>query len=91
MTETSETVELRDGTRALIRPIGPGDRDRLKKGFESASPESIFLRFLSPLPRLSGSQLDYLTAIGSRSPRGADRGRSRNRRELRHRPIRPQR
>jgi acetyltransferase len=58
-----ELVELRDGTKALIRPIEPDDRDRLREGFESASPESIFQRFLSPQPRLSGSQLDYLTAI----------------------------
>jgi RimJ/RimL family protein N-acetyltransferase len=56
-------VELRDGTRALIRPIGPDDRDRLNEGFLSASPESIFLRFLAPQKRLSSSQLDYLTAI----------------------------
>jgi RimJ/RimL family protein N-acetyltransferase len=58
-----QLVELRDGTSALIRPIGSGDRDRLKEGFASASPESIFLRFLAPQPRLSGSQLTYLTAI----------------------------
>ena len=56
-------VELRDGTRALIRPIGPDDRDRLNEGFLSASPESIFLRFLAPQARLSRSELDYLTAI----------------------------
>jgi RimJ/RimL family protein N-acetyltransferase len=56
-------VELRDGTRALIRPLGPQDRDRLREGFESASAESIFLRFLSAQPRLSSRQLDYLTAI----------------------------
>ena len=30
-------VVLRDGTRALIRPIGPDDSDRLKAGFEIAS------------------------------------------------------
>jgi RimJ/RimL family protein N-acetyltransferase len=47
----------------LIRPIGPWDRERLNEGFESASAESIFLRFLSPQPRLSRSQLDYLTAV----------------------------
>jgi protein lysine acetyltransferase len=56
-------VELRDGTTALIRPIGPGDRDRLKEGFETATAESIFLRFLGPHPRLSGSELDYLTVV----------------------------
>jgi len=61
--ETGQAVELRDGTRALIRPIEPGDRDRLNEGFQSASAESIFLRFLSPQPSLSSSQLDYLTSI----------------------------
>jgi len=61
--QSGQIVELRDGTRALIRPIGPWDRERLNEGFESASAESIFLRFLSPQPRLSRSQLDYLTAV----------------------------
>ena len=63
MSEPGQIVELRDGTRALIRPIGPEDRERLKVGFEDASAESIFLRFLTPQPRLSSSQLDYLTAV----------------------------
>ena len=63
MTDTGRIVVLRDGTRARIRPIGPGDRQRLNEGFKAASPESIFLRFLAPLPKLSSSQLDYLTAI----------------------------
>jgi protein lysine acetyltransferase len=61
--QTGQTVELRDGTRALIRPIGPWDRERLNEGFMSASPKSIFLRFLTPLPGLSNSQLDFLTAV----------------------------
>ena len=56
-------VVLRDGTRALIRPIGPDDSDRLKAGFEIANPDSIFLRFLAPHPRLSGSELRYLTGV----------------------------
>lgn len=63
MGERGRIVELRDGTKALIRPIAPGDRERLNDGFKAASPESIFLRFLAPLPKLSSSQLDYLTAI----------------------------
>jgi RimJ/RimL family protein N-acetyltransferase len=61
--QTGQIVELRNGTRALIRPIEPRDRARLNEGFESASAESIFMRFLGPQPRLSSSQLDYLTAI----------------------------
>ncbi len=60
---TGQIVELRDGTTALIRPIGPADRERLKEGFESASAESVFLRFLFPQPRLSSGQLEYLTAV----------------------------
>jgi acetyltransferase len=60
---TGQIVRLRDGTRALIRPIGPEDRQRLKEGFESSSEESRFLRFLSPQPELSSTQLDYLTAV----------------------------
>jgi GNAT superfamily N-acetyltransferase len=63
MGDTSQIVQLRDGTSALIRPIGPEDRQRLKEGFESASAESRFLRFLSPQNELSSRQLDYLTAV----------------------------
>jgi hypothetical protein len=58
-----QLVELRDGTAALIRPIRPADRERLKEGFETADPDSIFLRFLAPHPRLTGSELDYLTSV----------------------------
>jgi GNAT superfamily N-acetyltransferase len=61
--QTDRVVELRDRTRALIRPIAPSDRMRLNEGFEGASAESNFLRFLSPQPRLTSSQLDYLTAV----------------------------
>jgi L-amino acid N-acyltransferase YncA len=61
--ESAQLVELRDGTTALIRPIEPGDRERLDEGFRSASAEAIFMRFLAPLPRLSSTQLDYLTRI----------------------------
>jgi RimJ/RimL family protein N-acetyltransferase len=61
--ETGQIVELRDGTRALIRPIRPSDRARLNEGFESASTKSIFMRFLGPQPHLSKRQLDYLTAV----------------------------
>ena len=63
MARPGSIVALRDGTKALIRPIGPEDRDRLKAGFEIASAESIFLRFLAPHPRLSSSELQYLTAV----------------------------
>jgi RimJ/RimL family protein N-acetyltransferase len=60
---SGQIVELRDGTRALIRPIEPSDRTRLNEGFESASTRSIFMRFLGPQPHLSPRQLDYPTAV----------------------------
>jgi GNAT superfamily N-acetyltransferase len=63
VTAEDQLVELRDGTTALIRPINAGDRDRLREGFETATEDSIFLRFLAPHPRLTGSELDYLTAV----------------------------
>jgi GNAT superfamily N-acetyltransferase len=47
----------------LIRPIGTSDRERLKQGFESASADSNYFRFLVPKPRLSSRELDYLTAV----------------------------
>jgi acetyltransferase len=61
--QTGQIVELRDGTRALIRPIAASDRERLNEGFQSASPESNYMRFLHSQSKLSGSQLDYLTAV----------------------------
>jgi RimJ/RimL family protein N-acetyltransferase len=60
---TGHIVHLAGGATALIRPIEPGDRRRLNEGYESASDESIFMRFLGPRSRLSDKQLDYLTAI----------------------------
>ena len=63
MKSPDQIVELRDGTRALIRPISPKDRDRLKEGFEGSSPESRFLRFLAPQPKLTGRQLEFLTNV----------------------------
>jgi RimJ/RimL family protein N-acetyltransferase len=61
--DPGQIVQLKDGTKALIRPIGPDDRQRLKEGFESSSEESRFLRFLAPMPELSSRQLDYLTDV----------------------------
>jgi RimJ/RimL family protein N-acetyltransferase len=63
MKPRGQVVALRNGVEALIRPIAPADRERLNEGFQSASAESIFLRFLTPQPRLSSTMLDYLTDV----------------------------
>ena len=62
-TKWPERVSLRDGTEVLIRPIEPGDKDQLVRGFEELSPESRYRRFLTPMNRLSPSVLRYLTEV----------------------------
>jgi GNAT superfamily N-acetyltransferase len=54
---------LRDGARVVTRPIEPGDKRALLEGFEQLSDESRYRRFLSATPRLSESQLRYLTEV----------------------------
>jgi RimJ/RimL family protein N-acetyltransferase len=61
--DEERVVALRDGSRVRIRPIAPEDRAELAAGFERLSAESRFRRFLSPVPRLSASALDYLTQV----------------------------
>ena len=54
---------LRDGERVVTRPIEPTDKQALLDGFERLSDESRYRRFLSPTPRLTDSQLRYLTEV----------------------------
>jgi RimJ/RimL family protein N-acetyltransferase len=56
-------VELDGGERVLIRPIEPGDKERLVNGLRQLSEESIRKRFLAAKPRFSRSELRYLTEI----------------------------
>jgi RimJ/RimL family protein N-acetyltransferase len=61
--EWSRKVKLRDGSRVLLRPIRPQDRQRLVEGLRRLSPASRYLRFHSAVDHLSESQLDYLTLV----------------------------
>jgi GNAT superfamily N-acetyltransferase len=54
---------LRDGTRVVIRPIVPGDRELIRTGFQRLSEESRLRRFLAPISKLTEGQLDYLTNV----------------------------
>ena len=58
-----ETVRLRDGEKVSLRPIEPGDRERLRRGFDRLGPESRYRRFFSPVDHLTESQLDFLTRV----------------------------
>jgi RimJ/RimL family protein N-acetyltransferase len=46
-----------------IRPISGADREALAASFERLSPQSRYLRFFSPVSRLTEAQLGYLTEI----------------------------
>lgn len=59
---TSE-VYLGDGTRLVLRPVLPSDKDLLAEAFERLSPESRYRRFFTPTPRLTEAVLTYLTEI----------------------------
>jgi acetyltransferase len=58
---------LRDGTRAIIRPITPEDRKSFVVGFEELSGESRFRRFFFDKKTLTENELDKLA-----SPDGID-------------------
>jgi GNAT superfamily N-acetyltransferase len=47
----------------LIRRIAPADKDALVAGLGRLSERSVYQRFLSPKPRLSASELKYLTEV----------------------------
>jgi RimJ/RimL family protein N-acetyltransferase len=59
---TSQLV-LKDGSRVLIRPGLPTDRELLAREFERLSPESRYRRFFTPMNVMSKSLLDYLTSM----------------------------
>jgi len=54
---------LRDGTRIVVRPVLPEDKERLRDGFALLSPRSRYRRFLTALGHLSDEQVRYLTEV----------------------------
>ena len=59
-------MELRGGRIVLIGPLHPNDRDRFVEGIGRASPDSVYKRFMTPMPRLSDRQLSYLLGVDHR-------------------------
>jgi acetyltransferase len=47
----------------LVRPIRPDDKDALVAGLARLSSRSAYQRFLAPKPRLTTSELRYLTEV----------------------------
>lgn len=52
-----------DGGTVHIRPITPADGDRLRAFHSRLSPESIYLRFFTPHPRLSDAEVEHFTTV----------------------------
>jgi GNAT superfamily N-acetyltransferase len=65
--EEGEQVRLRDGSRVLVRPVTPGDRELFVQGFERFGMESRASRFLGLKKKLSDRELDYLTQVDHES------------------------
>ena len=54
---------LTDGGTVHVRPIVPGDTERIQRFHERQSPESIYFRFFSPRPRLSDRDVERFTTV----------------------------
>jgi GNAT superfamily N-acetyltransferase len=60
------SVTLADGSSVVIRPIEPDDRSTLAAAHVRLTRESQYRRYFGAKPRLSQSELDYLTRIDHR-------------------------
>ncbi len=58
-----KTLHLRDGQQIFIRPVRPSDADRMIALFYDLSAETVYLRFFSPIKKISRSMLIKLTQI----------------------------
>lgn len=56
-----ETITLDDGSRLLIRAVEPGDKELIKRGFETLSRETRYQRFFAPKARLTEEELRFYT------------------------------
>lgn len=66
MVISAERATLRGGERITIRPIGPGDKELLRAGFERLGRESRYRRFLAPKDALSDKDVAYFTEVDHR-------------------------
>src|SRR3954454_6094115 len=56
-------LRLEDGTPVELRQIRGDDKEQLRAGYERLSERSRLRRFLAPKPRLTESDLRYLTEV----------------------------
>lgn len=58
-----EDAALQDGTLVRLRPIRPDDAARLRRMFYRLSPNTVYLRFFSPIPRPREHVLRYFSNV----------------------------
>ena len=63
MRHTPVDVVLSDGGTVHVRAIEPADDERLREFHSRLSPESIYLRFFSPKPRLTPKEVARFTNV----------------------------
>ena len=56
-------ITARDGTQLYVRHVKPSDKEMIAKAWLQLSQKSQQRRFLAPKPRLTSSDLRYLTEI----------------------------
>jgi acetyltransferase len=61
--ELESEIALRDGTRALVRPMRPEDVELEKRFFDGLSERSRYQRFMQHLPQLSPRMLARFTQL----------------------------
>jgi GNAT superfamily N-acetyltransferase len=54
---------LKDGRTVTIRSIRPDDKSAVGAAFQRLSAQSVYRRFLSPKPTLTGADLKWLTEV----------------------------
>jgi GNAT superfamily N-acetyltransferase len=59
-------IKLRDGSRVVVRPIRPDDKEALRSGLEALSEQSRYQRFMTAIAELSEAELRYLTEVDHR-------------------------
>jgi GNAT superfamily N-acetyltransferase len=59
----TNTVTLPDGSMLHVRPIEPGDVERLRRMFYRLSPTTVYRRYFSPIPALSNRMLHWLANV----------------------------
>ncbi len=64
--DAERTVDLRNGSHVIVRPVRRDDRDAIRDAFEHLTSESRHSRFLGLMDTLSEAQLRYLTEIDHR-------------------------